>query len=635
MGKLLVLLAQEKARVRREARRLAAAKVLATARLDALDRIGADLGVPRFQDDLVYDQDRHEVKTVILTDSAGHPAVETDTDYARRLGIYRPFLLSSPKQTLEMLNGPGEPGAVNAGLIAGLGLTSRFVVEDDTNPFAIAIRVVGIGSPAPRDNFMAYLRSDILTWLPDTAAADAVHAARYQPRERQDEISALRNRLRGCYTFPADAAVAPALAESLDRLGRVLSALGHSSKLTITRAHDATAGSRYELGLGVDITGLSAADLDTLSASATSTTRAVSEDAEAESLIAAARAAPPRSAAEDPDGTWLLKTCGLQTIHRFDATTLYLSHAPTLGLVIDGPATVAAGGSADFDAHFYPAEDPAINAALFTGLQSAAAAWAAAGEPAWTQLTSAQQGTAWGQVIAQASIAPSLETFAAAGLPAVTDPAGLMTSLAQVPADMLATLSLGSGLASAIRAGDPAAIGRLSSLVAMLKAAGLASAVPLVTSADAVILVVSVLGLPRIGVNLAERRASGFRWYTVPLGAHGTVKGFGSSTKLQASDSGALAVVCLGYARQGIADPYEVVIDLPADEMLTLKQYEFLMNSLQRLYPVGIQVNTYGIRQHHVDLDGDGNADPLTASVSRTYRSFQRPRLRGIYEQTP
>src|SRR6185369_3001270 len=135
MGKLLCLLTSEKARIRREARRVAAMKLLTTARLDALDRIGADLGVPRFQDDITYDAVKGEVLTVILKDAAGNPTLESDAAYARRLGIYRPFQLSTRARVLEILNGPGSAGDPNSGLIAGLGLTARFLVEDQNNPF--------------------------------------------------------------------------------------------------------------------------------------------------------------------------------------------------------------------------------------------------------------------------------------------------------------------------------------------------------------------------------------------------------------------------------------------------------------------------------------------------------------------
>jgi hypothetical protein len=632
MGKLLFLLVQEKARIRREGRRLAAVNLLTTARLDALDRMGADVGVPRFQDDLVYDADRDELKTVILTDAAGNPALESDDDYARRLSIYRPFLLSSPQRMLEMLNGTGED-AENTGLLADLGLTSRFIVQEQNNPFAIGIRILGIDSEDPRIHFLNYVRNDILTWLPNTARANTVHAARYLPSARHAEIRELRARLRDAYEFPSGAAVAPVLAETLDRLGRVLNALGHSSKLTISRAQDATAGSRYELGLGVDVTVLTNAELDGLAASVSDTTRPVSDDEVAEALILALRNRPPAPSADDPDGVWLLSTCGFQTVHRLDATTLYLSHLPVLGLVVNGPTTIDTGASANFDAHFFPAEDPAINAALAAGLDSAAADWAAAGQSAWTRLTPAEQAAALDQVVAQPTNGPAMETFAAAGLPAIPDPADLVTSLDNVPADMMTTISLDAGLASAILAGDPAAMPTLRSLVDVLKDAGVASAVPLVTTTSAVILVVSVLGLPQIGVNLAQRRASGFRWYTVPLGGAGSAKGFGSTTDVRASTAGAIALVCLGYVRQGLADPYELAIQLPDQATLTLHQYEFLMNALQRICPVGIQINTYELRRKHVDLNGDGIAEPLSASVSKSYRSFVRTRLRGIYQQ--
>jgi hypothetical protein len=631
-GKMLYLLTSEKARIRREARQAAAMKLLATARLDALDRIGADLGVPRFQDDITYDTKKGEVLTVILTDGSGLPTLEPDADYARRLGLYRPFQLSSRPRVLEILNGPGAAGDNNAGLISGLGLKSRFLAQDQDNPFALAFRIVGVGTGTPRDNFLGYVRSDILVWLPNTAAANTAHSVRYLPIAEQAEVTALRNRLQSAYTFPANAAVAPMLADTLDRLGRMLAALGFGSKPTIARAQDATAGSRYELGLGVDLKSLSNADLDSLVAAVNKVARPTTADAEAESLIVAARAMPPASSASDPDGNWLFSICGFQTVHRLDPATLYLSHLPMLGLQVDGPTSVAVGKTGDFEAHFYPADDPAINAALSAGLQAAAAQWVASGEAAWAQLTPPQQTTAWSQAIAQPSNAPSLEAFAAAGLPPIPTPAGLIASLGNVPADMLATISLNAAFGNLIRAGDPTTIPRLRNLVKILSTHGLVSAVPLVTSTNQVVVVISVLGLPRVGVNIGERRTSGFRWYAVPLGGGASVKGFGSTTTLTASAAGAVALVCLGYVRQGLADPYEVKIDLPQGATITLKEYEFLMNTLQQVYPVGVQINTYAIRQNHVDLNGDGVPEPLRPAVFKTYRAFQRRRLRGIYQ---
>ena len=53
------------------------------------------------------------------------------------------------------------------------------------------------------------------------------------------------------------------------------------------------------------------------------------------------------------------------------------------------------------------------------------------------------------------------------------------------------------------------------------------------------------------------------------------------------------------------------------------------MNALDQTYPIGVEVNTYAIRQRHVDLDCDGSPDPLTPTVSKTYRAFRRRRHRG------
>ncbi len=63
--------------------------------------------------------------------------------------------------------------------------------------------------------------------------------------------------------------------------------------------------------------------------------------------------------------------------------------------------------------------------------------------------------------------------------------------------------------------------------------------------------------------------------------------------------------------------------------MLTLGQYEFLMNLVQRANPIGVEINTFAIRRRHVDLDGDGVANPLNPSAARTFRSFHRPRHAG------
>jgi hypothetical protein len=631
LGKLLLVLLQEKARLRRQARELAAMKQLPGARRDALDRIGAGLGVLRFQDELHYDAGKDEIVADTRKDAAGKATLESDADYARRLAIYRPFLLSSPARLREMLNGPGAAGAPNTGLLAGLGLAARFRVSEEDNPFAVAVHIVGVGDETPRNNFLDYVRADMLVWMPDSPAAKATHTARYLPLATQAATDALRQRLRSAYNFPADAAVAPVLAQALDRLGRVLAALGHGGKLTIQRAQSNTGGSRYELGLGIDLLAFVASDLDDLAARVNDSNRVPANDIEAEALITAARAGPPQSSSVDSDGRWLLTACGFQTVHRTGPGTLYLSHLRCLGLAIDGPSSVAMGAPGYFMAHFFPAGDEAINAALSSGMQGALADWVAGGRAAWSQLSAADARTAWDTAANLAPNALPLQVFASAGLPAVPNPASLVTSLKQLPADMLVTLQLDAGLAADVVAGKSSAGTALAALVASFETHSLASALPLITATSQVLIVASVMGLPQIGVNLSDRQTSGFRWYAVPLGGRGTIKALGSDTVLTPNHAGALAIVCLAYHRQGLADPYEVSIDLPEDVAITLSQYEFLMNLLEYLCPIGVGINTYAVRQSHVDLAGSGSPSPLKPAVSRTYRRFQSRRLRGFY----
>jgi hypothetical protein len=53
------------------------------------------------------------------------------------------------------------------------------------------------------------------------------------------------------------------------------------------------------------------------------------------------------------------------------------------------------------------------------------------------------------------------------------------------------------------------------------------------------------------------------------------------------------------------------------------------MNLLELATPAGVRVNTFALRSAHVDLDGDGVADKLDPTLSRTYRRFRRRRHAG------
>jgi hypothetical protein len=137
-------------------------------------------------------------------------------------------------------------------------------------------------------------------------------------------------------------------------------------------------------------------------------------------------------------------------------------------------------------------------------------------------------------------------------------------------------------------------------------------------------------GSRKAGINLSERRATGFRWYAVPIrGNGGTLVRAGQRVTSQPSGPGLTALVALGYARRGLTDPYEFRVDLPDGATITLQQYEYLMNLLDYTHPLGIEINTFAIRREHVDLNGDGTAEPLKPSVANTFRPFRRRRQRG------
>jgi hypothetical protein len=145
------------------------------------------------------------------------------------------------------------------------------------------------------------------------------------------------------------------------------------------------------------------------------------------------------------------------------------------------------------------------------------------------------------------------------------------------------------------------------------------------------VLVVGVLGLPEVGLNLSERRASGFRWYVVTLQGSDLVhlRSVGSRSFITPRADGLHAMVAVGYARRGLTDPYEYRVELPDGALLDVEQYEFLMNALDSAFPIGVEINTFSVRRDRVDLDGDGRADPLPPSIFRTYRRFVHRRHAG------
>lgn len=601
LGRVLALLGDEKARLRREAGALQAMRAIGHAADDALDRIGADLAVPRLEGAPAWDAGAGEIISV--------PGRENDADYRARLKLWRPFVAPTP-------------GAVRALLT---GVDSRLQVTESSRSLAVAIKIVGgadDNADATRKYLLDRVRSDWLVFLNDNGPGAATHAARPRPADARAAETAMRGRLMAAYSAPADGAVAPRLAEALDRAARVLIALG-APPLAIVRAQDGAGGSRFELGMGVSLALPSVADADALRDALIDPARVPRDDSLAEAMIRAAAAHPP--AAGDRLLGWLWAAAGLPTVHPLDPDHVYLSHLGTTGLTID---TLRVGSRVTVRAVFNAPNDNGQSAALQGAIDRAAAA----ARPSYAMVAPGDVASALGTVVDPAAGAPANQSLVAAGLIASIGGTQAAQSLQAIPQDLWTLYTLDAPLAAQVLAGDPAAEPAFGAIVAALRASGFVSLLPLVTPA-AVLLAAGVVSLPVAGVNLGERTATGARWAMAPLAGQmqpGYASGF--ATEISVPTGGLVAVVALGYVRDASPDPYEIRVDLAEDGLLDLAGYERVMNALERIFAMGVEVNTWQLRQHHVDLDGDGIADPLTPKFARHYRSFRLPRRRGLEE---
>lgn len=328
-GRMLFLLSSEKARLRREGRTIGAMRYVARARDDALDRTGAELGIPRFIGS-------HQSGGLTVLDR------EDDAGYRTRLGPYKPWFRSTRQRVLDTLNGPGKDTDPNAGALHDLGFAQRFTVEERDNPFAVAVMLVASGTDADRrTNFLAFVRTAHLIWPLTDSASNKAHSSRFLPDGRAANEADLRKGLRTLFTFTGDAAatpaVAPMLAGALIRAARCRAALGIATPWNLTRAQKNDGGSRYELGLGVNVVPFAAADLKAMAAALPN----AQADPETRALL---DTMTPQPAAQDPNGAWLLGPCGLRTSFLIDPGTLYLSHLPIFGLTIDGASPIPAAG---------------------------------------------------------------------------------------------------------------------------------------------------------------------------------------------------------------------------------------------------------------------------------------------------
>jgi hypothetical protein len=187
LARLLYVIGAEKMRLRRQAAELYAGRSLANATGHALERIGADLGVPRFDTRLTWDETLH-VPSIA-------PEREADAPYRERLGIYRPFLRATRKAALARLGGDVTLAEPNSELLA-------------------SIRLVSSPGDSRRITYLNYLRSSFLV-QPGVPVPDH----RLVPSELEDDENAMRMRLADQFEFPAGAYIDPMIARALHRAG--------------------------------------------------------------------------------------------------------------------------------------------------------------------------------------------------------------------------------------------------------------------------------------------------------------------------------------------------------------------------------------------------------------------------------
>jgi hypothetical protein len=210
------------------------------------------------------------------------------------------------------------------------------------------------------------------------------------------------------------------------------------------------------------------------------------------------------------------------------------------------------------------------------------------------------------------------------GVPVAEQLDGFRRQLGTVSTRLFAAFALGAGGTTAITA-DPT---QLAADLTAAAAAGASSVVAFIDADGNVVLLLGVTGLPLAGSNLAARQTVLYRWESRGLSGDAVRLDprRGSTTRIFAAGTGISVVSCVAHVRGLGNDPYEWSPALPDGALLTLRQYEHLMNLVELVTPVGVRANTWELRQHHIDVDGSGTPFPLTAAAARTYRHYRTVR---------
>lgn len=594
LGRLLAVLLDEKGRLRRTARQVRAMRSLDTAFGDALDRIGADLACPRFADELFWDADRRTPGTRPLQPPGTR---EDDASYRARLRVLRGFRLPSPPWLDSVLNGPGAPGSPGTGLLADVGVTSRVVVDETVEPQLLAMRLVAPGHEGAIATLLDAIRRVHLVWPAGSAEGDVSHDARLLTPDVVARVNVQRAALATWQLQPFQP-VAPDLAEALTRLDELCVRLRARPWPRVLLGQTNDGGSRYELGLGAQLAAPVAAQLDAAVAAATAL-----GDPE---LVPA-----PRSG--DPAGAWLLRAAGLRTAEQDADGTVFVSTVPMGPLVIDTDTDTEADPPITLRAALLSAADPDHDVPLVAVIGALAPGLTPVADPAGV-LAGARPTRE----------VPGLDdALDSRGVPGVADVAELRQQLTVLSARDYAIFDLGAARTAAVIA-TPA---QLSPLFATARQAGASSVVAFATAAGTLALVFGVVGLPLAGSNLAGDHTLIHRWQVRALGdVQATLHNRrGAVITVSVAGDGVSLVSCLvrQHSGTGANDPFEWRPTLPDGVLLTLRQYEHLINIVELATPVGVRADTVAIRTRHVDVDGSGTATGLTIAAARAYRHYR------------
>lgn len=585
LGRLLTVLLDEKGRIRRTSRQIRATRTLEVAGGNALDRIGADLSCPRFSDELFWDAGRQSPGTRPLQPPGSR---EDDVSYRARLRVLRGVRLPSAPWIDSALNG--------AGFLADVGVTSKVTVDESVDPQLIALRLVAPGAPGKIPLLLNAIRRVHLIWPAGSTEGDDAHAHRLLPPAEVARVNARRAALATWQVQPFQP-VAPTLAEALTTLDQRCVQLGARPWPRVLRGQDNAGGSRFELGFGAQLAAPVAAQLDAAVAAAT--------QLKDPNLVP-----KPRSA--DPAGAWLLTACGLRTVEPGADGTVFVSPAPMGPLVVDVEPDSDGDVPLTLTARLVSPTDPDHDVPMVAVIRALAGA----------QLTPVADSAAVLAGARATSTVPGLDAaLDSRSVPKVADVAAFVQQLGTVSARDYVLFDLGAARTAAVIANSAL----LSPLFTTAADAGASSVVALVTGAGTLALMFGVTGLPLAGSNLAGRHTLIHRWQARGLGAqHATLSARrGPVVTIPLFNEGISVVSCVLGQRSGANDPYEWRPTLPDGVLLTLRQYEHLLNIVELATPVGVRADTFAIRRQHVDVDGSGKPTGLNIAAARAYRHYR------------